>query len=103
MKKICTNCNYQGSEITASIYYAIIPTILTLGGTAFLRDLNTTIEIIAPLIWLLVGLYSLYIFLKKPNRCPNCKKKKTMIPLDTPKAVELIKEKNLTLPEQTQA
>jgi len=46
--------------------------------------------------YVIYGLYTLATFLRYPYICPACDKKKTMIPIDTPEAKEIIKENNLT-------
>ena len=58
-------------------------------------------EWLGSLIFLCVGIYGFGSYLMANHHCPQCGNKNTMIPLDTPKAQMLIKEHNLTIPEQT--
>lgn len=101
MQKICTECNHLGKEYRNNYLLIIVVLFLFFIGLEFLVGLYKTsiLIVIASLIWIGFGIYSLKIFLDKPDCCPNCKKKRTMIPLDTPKAEQLIKENNLTIPE----
>ena len=108
MLRICNECNYIGEENRRKIYL-ILPVILIILALDFLRFisffkndmLNAVFYLTTPIVWLLFAAYSLKIFIDKPEICPNCKKKRIMIPLDTPRAQELIKEHNLTVPTST--
>ena len=111
MKKLCTDCKYIGKEIRTHYYYIIGPLFL-LAMSYICLHLVSVVEnrvfiYLALLSWFIFGIYTLSIFIQNPDSCPNCKKSKTMIPLDTPRAQELIKENNLSLPtessEQTKA
>lgn len=104
-QKICTNCYHIGKEYRNIYFFILAPILLIIFGTAFLTKLklfpNPLMAALAGFIWLAFGIYSLKIFLSHPYECPNCKSKRTMIPLDTPKAQALIKEHNLTIPEES--
>lgn len=102
MKKICSACNFLGKETRTMYLYVVGPLFLMLLSLSFLINqevfANAFMATFAALIWLAFGIYGLIFFLNNPNQCPNCKKKRAMIPLDTPRAQELIKEHNLTVP-----
>jgi len=114
MQKLCIECNHIGKEIRTKYFFLVLPIIIILIGLEFILgyigNLNYFLSFIetsflvaiASLIFILFGFYSLMIFLSNPEECPDCKQKRTMIPLDTPKAQALIKERNLTIPEKTQ-
>lgn len=103
MKKVCKKCNYIGQEehekkiFLYSGVLLIVWSLITLPSQYASSPINGIISFI---IWLSFGMISLYFYIKKPDTCPKCKNKKTMIPLDTPKAQALIKEHNLTIPEE---
>lgn len=105
MRKICIGCNYIGNEIRAKYLHIIVPLILIFIGLEYLFTFFnlSPIYAIASILWLGFGIYSLKVFLETPDQCPNCKKSRTMIPLDTPRAQAIIQEHNLTvtLPETT--
>lgn len=105
MIKICTACNFISKETRTIYLYVVGPLFLIFLGLLFLLNLklfgNESLALVATLIWLLSGIYTLMLFLKHPAQCPQCKKSRTMIPLDTPRAQELIKEHNLTVPTST--
>jgi len=108
MLKICNECNFVGKENRRKVYL-IAPVILIIFALDMLRFTylykNNLIDIIfyllIPVVWFIFAAYSLKIYIDKPEICPNCKKKRTMIPLDTPRAQALIKEHNLTIPSST--
>jgi hypothetical protein len=103
--KICTACNFIGKETRTVLLYVVGPLVLILLGLLFLLNLdlfgNELFGSVAALIWLLSGIYTLILFLNHPAQCPQCNKRRTMIPLDTPRAQELIKEHNLSVPTST--
>lgn len=104
-EKICTNCYFIGKEYRNTYFFILAPILLIIFGIAYLSNLklfpNPLMVAVTGFIWLALGIYLLKIFLSHPYECPNCKKKRTMIPLDTPKAQALIKEHNLTIPEES--
>jgi len=69
--------------------------------TDSIMSYSLSIISLGPAIWFLFGIFTLYLYSSYPNKCPNCNNKQTMIPLDTPRAQELIKEHNLTVPTST--
>ncbi len=88
---------------TSSLIYIIFGVLLSLLGFISLFSTITTSnfsELPVPLIWFTFGLVTILYYLRDSICCPNCDKLKTMIPLDTPKAQELIKEHNLSIPTQ---
>lgn len=109
MQKICTNCIFIGNQTRKTYLFVLGPILLLLLGVGmfFTNITESFFRTLASVIWISFGVYSLNIFISKPLECPNCNKRRTMIPLDTPRAQELIKENNLTIPsessEQTKA
>lgn len=105
MAKICFKCNHIGKENHSTYISVVAPIFLIFLSASFLFDLGVfatpQLGLLAPLVWLVFGIYTLKIFIDKPDACPNCKNKRTMIPLDTPRAQKLIKEHNLTVPTST--
>jgi hypothetical protein len=105
-EKICTNCYHIGKEYRTVYFFILAPILLIIFGTGFLTKLglfpNPLMAAVTGLIWLGFGIYTLKVFLSHPFECPNCKNKRTMIPLDTPRAQALIKEHNIAIPEATQ-
>jgi len=104
MQKICSVCHYIGKEVRITYINIVAPICLIIFGVGTLNYFYSIsiIDLFTPLIWLVFGIYSLIIFIDRPYECPNCKKNRTMIPLDTPRAQALIKEHNLTIPEEAQ-
>ena len=106
MNKICSACNHIGKEIRSQYIYVVLPIFLIVFSIGVYRnsDLldNYTFGLLAILTWLVFGIYTLVIFIDKPDSCPNCKRNQTMIPLDTPHAQQLIKENNISVPEEAQ-
>lgn len=103
MQKLCTKCNHLGKEIGNSILLIsaiILISISFLSIRTFYE--SSIIHAFGSVVWFAFGFYALYDYLYHPNICPNCKSKRTMIPLDTPKAQALINEHNLTIPEEAQ-
>lgn len=115
MQKICISCNYVGKEVRRNYIYILLPAILLFFGleslyySFYLIDqfVYFVFSLIASLVWIFFAYISIKAFINGKDGCPNCKSRKTMIPLDTPRAQELIKENNLTVPtestEQTKA
>jgi hypothetical protein len=99
-QKICVECNYIGNEIHDTKFILIGALFLIfIGITSFPTYYTSSIiHAFGSIIWLIFGIYILISHLTKRNRCPSCKKSRTMIPLDTPRAQELIKEHNHTVP-----
>ena len=60
------------------------------------------IYILAFYIMFILGLIILSDILKKERNCKVCNGKNTLIKLDTPKAIEIIKENNLSFPDKSQ-
>jgi len=103
MQKICTSCNHIGKEIRTVYLYAIAPIfliVIALIMAVYLHSLHP-MPIWTPIIWFVFGIYILTIFLDSSDTCPKCNKRKTMIPLDTPRAQAIIKEHDLTVPTST--
>lgn len=101
MEKICTNCNHIGLEVRTVYYHVIAPVFLLIIGVLSYRYLASVsyVAAITSFVWVIFGIFTLIKFMDIKNECPNCRQKRTMIPLDTPKAQALIKEHNLSIPE----
>jgi len=106
---ICFACYTVGtSSLTKqNIYGSILLVLAGINGIVSLFFKDTTSIIIlfdwlGYLLFLGVGSYGLYTNFTFNNNCPRCGGKNTIIPLDTPKAQALIKEHNLTIPEEAQ-
>ena len=103
MEKICTNCNHIGNEVRIVYYPVVAPVFLLVIGVLLFPYLASVsvLGAITTLAWSAFGIFTLLKFMETKEECPSCKKKRTMIPLDTPRAQELIKEHNLTVPSST--
>jgi hypothetical protein len=103
MLKLCPECKSinegKHSFLSGNIYLAIIEFIavilIMIIGQAFGSKI---IGITLGIFFLAAGIKNLVEYYKGGKICPKCNNK-SMIPLDTPKAQELIKENNLTIPK----
>ncbi len=104
MQKICINCNYIGKE-TYKYSFLIIPGILTYLGLQFVKVfmLVSLFKVLGGIVFIAIGLYSLIIFVRNKEQCPNCNGFRTMIPVDTPHAKRIIEKHNLTIPDQLES
>jgi len=59
------------------------------------------ISLFIALFLFIPGAYFLFDIKKKERNCTVCNGKKTLIKLDTPKAIEIIKEYDLSIPEES--
>ncbi len=106
MQKLCTNCNFIGKGkhglLSGNIYVGILEVILAViilfAGQKLLQSFIYGAVVAA--IVAIAGLLNIMDSFSDGRLCPNCGKD-NMIPLDTPKARELIKERNLTIPEES--
>lgn len=99
MSKLCTNCHYIGPEkadISGNIVYEFILWILA--GISFVLGFILIYPWIFALVFFLLAVrYSINRY-KKVKYCPECGHD-SMIPVRTPRAQEIIKASNLTVPE----
>jgi len=65
-----------------------------------LSNINTQVFLVGYLILLIAGALLLYDQKKRKENCTVCDSEKTLIAVDTPLAIEIIKEKDLTIPEE---
>ena len=108
--KICSSCCSIIKFVQIkkqNKYWSLALFLVGLLGTATLLftgiySLAEFIDTIGFMICLGGGFYGLYTNLIITDNCEECGTKRSMIPLDTPKAHALIKEHNLTIPEEAQ-
>lgn len=106
--KICSSCYRIIKYVQIkkhNRYWSLVLFFIGLFGTVTLLFAGIyspadLIDIIGFIIFLGVGSYGLYTNLRITENCEECGTKESMIPLDTPKAQALIKEHNLTIPEE---
>ena len=108
MIKLSTNCHYIGQAcydtffnfLSGSIYLGIIFTGLGLFELIqFLISRSDIYSLVIGAIVFMAGISNIREHFVGGYVCPKCNKR-TMIPLDTPKAQALLKEHNLTIPEE---
>ncbi|MFI5323977.1 MAG: hypothetical protein ACHQ6U_10690 [Thermodesulfobacteriota bacterium] len=99
MKKLCTNCLYIGYEDRTS--HGSVKTESALWMIAFVLAFTGVFEnelwLPATIVFALSIFYTLTLFKIKICVCPRCGHD-AMIPLNTPKADEIIGESHLTVP-----
>lgn len=91
MDKICVDCLYVGKEQTKTPYILIIDIILVV---CLIGSLLLQIWLGAIFWGIVFALYLSLVRARKKHVCPKCGHP-AMIPLDTPKAQELIRTHNL--------
>jgi len=105
MQKLCTKCNFIGKGkhglLSGNIYVGILEVavgilILNFGG----QYLGSFIygAVVAAIV-AIAGIINIIDSYSDGRLCPNCGKD-NMIPLDSLQADEIIREKNLTVPEE---
>jgi len=107
MLKLCPDCNNIGkgkhSFLSGNIYLAIIEfvavAIILVMGQAFGSKI---LGLLFGIFFLIAGIKNLIDYYKGGTICPSCSYK-PMLSLDKPRAQQLIKENNLTIPEETQS
>lgn len=67
-----------------------------------LTTLSTQVFLLGYLLMFAAGIILLYGHKKKQQNCTLCNSQKTLIKLDTPQAIEIIKENNISVPEEAQ-
>jgi len=99
MKKLCTQCFYIGEEASNST--GNFKTESTLWGLAFffalLGAFYTELWFPATIIFFIALFYTITRFKIKSCVCPKCESN-SMIPLNSPKAAQLIGEHNIVSP-----
>jgi hypothetical protein len=101
MQNLCTKCYYiggsAGKESDIKLAEIVFWTVAILG--VIIGFFNLVVMILA-LFWLgFAVFYSIMRRNVKRKKCPICDNN-SLIPLDTPKAQELIKTHNLVVPEE---
>lgn len=101
MSKLCRECNYLGKEKynRSVLDWSLIIFFSNLLLLFYSAQSGAILVSIVSVVFIIYSLYFLISFLIDPNICPVCDKKKTMIPLDSTEAQELIKENNISLPD----
>lgn len=104
MSKLCPKCNYVGkgkfhslsSFFIANIYFGAL--IIAIGLSYVFRAPISTLEGTLGRIFgfplIIFGVYNIMNYFSKGKTCPKCSYKE-MLPLDDPKALELIKKYDL--------
>lgn len=98
MLNVCSNCHYLGKDkynfSPSNIYYGVFGAIfgIIFLVTTYVSDRNLFYKLVA-LFMIITGIIFIRDF-AKGRVCPNCNQK-TMIPIDKPKAIELIKQYDL--------
>ena len=96
MKKLCTQCSYIGYE--EFTIYGNFKTELVIWGCAFFFALAGAIEtflwVPASILFLVALLYTLTSYKLKYCVCPKCKND-SMIPVNSPKAIQIIEDHQL--------
>jgi len=106
-KSICISCNTittHSAKRKQNIYGSIILSIYgILGITSLLfGEITSVIQYLdwtGYLIMLAIGLYGISTNIRSAQYCTKCGEENTIIPLDDPKAQELITQNNLSVPE----
>ena len=103
MQYLCDNCYYIGKGFFNRSDYALLEKFLW-GVSIFfvlfsILYYNTFLILISVISFAFPIAYSAHYRGKKNSYCPKCKKE-SMIPLDTPRAQEIIKTHNLVIPEE---
>ena len=99
MKKLCTQCFYIGQE--ARNAQGSFKAESTIWGAAFffalLGAFYTDLWLPASILFFVALFYTITRFRIKPCVCPRCKNP-SMIPLDSPKARQIIHDNNIIEP-----
>lgn len=93
VKKLCTACYFIGIEKTKTPQSWIIEIIL--GLLILINIIIQNWDTVAGLI-LITIIYVAICLARRKRICPKCGNTASMIPLDTPKAREIIDERQLT-------
>jgi hypothetical protein len=101
MKKLCTGCHYIGYEDRTS--HGSLKTESALWATAFVLAFagifDKELWLPATIVFAVSLFYTLTLFKIKICVCPRCGHD-AMIPLDTPKAAEIMEENHLPAPRE---
>lgn len=107
MLKLCTKCDSIGKGkhglLSGNIYVGILEVVLGLTILAMGAEyLDSFIygAVVAAIVTI-AGLINVVDSFSDGRLCPNCGKD-TMIPLDSLQADEIVRKKNLTLPEDSE-
>ena len=102
MQNLCKECYFIGKGLLNRSDHSLLEISLWVVFLLIVIYFLFTSLILFVLSVPLLGIpafYSVFYRGKKHSFCPKCKKE-SMIPIDTPKAQELIKTHNLVVPEE---
>jgi len=107
MQKLCTKCDFIGNGkhglLSGNIYVGIlevaVAVLILIMGAEFLGSFIYGAVVAA--IVAIAGLVNIIDSFSDGRLCPNCGKD-NMIPLDSLQADEIIRAKNLTVPEDSE-
>ncbi len=100
MQKVCRSCHFVGkgknSWFDGNIFFGLITVAIGIGVlvTGYFSFLSHTIKIIFGIFLIITGIYDIIKFYIGGPICPNCKKRE-MLNIDDPKAIELVKNLDL--------
>jgi len=108
MQKLCTKCNFIGKGkhglLSGNIYVGILEVcvgiFILITGERYLSSFIYGALVAA--IVTIAGIINIIDSFSDGRLCPSCGKD-NLIPLDSLQADEIIKEKNLSVPEDTQS
>lgn len=99
MQKICTLCHYIGKGKLNKKLFGLIIFNVALAALCF--SLNSTFYLILGVIFTIFAFGDFLRLFQDGQKCPICNNE-SLIPLDSNRAQTLIKEHNLTIPEDCQ-
>ena len=112
VQMLCTHCKkiYQINYGTKYFYglvlmllsFSMFTFVIDEGSFSFTLTSGFALTMIGLLIAIILGAFGAKFLMdisKKERDCRVCHGKKALIAIDTPKAIEIIKENNLSIPE----
>lgn len=98
LKSIKTKAPNKKSSLTFLIFGTILAIFGFMALFSVMLESNFT-HLLSPLIWLFIGLLCITFYIRDSNQCPNCFKIETLISIDESRAQTIIRENNLTIPD----
>jgi len=106
MQKLCTKCNFIGkgkhSLFSGNVYFGILEVLVAVGILVYggkLLQSYAYAAVVAAIV-AIAGIVNIIDSFSDGHICSSCGKD-NLIPLDSQQADEIIKEKNLSIPEDT--